>query len=128
MVWQNRLDTRYEVNMAEGQEGGSSISPDTFKTLSRVSIQYVPHCLTSRVAAVGIHEGVGHPLILLKSALLCHAAVYRAQLPTLLLPVGHGCLVYCHFLPTVKIHRKAGRQREREKERGGGQGVIIDRE
>lgn len=29
MVWQNRLDTCSEVNMAEGQEGGSSISPDT---------------------------------------------------------------------------------------------------
>lgn len=35
MDWQNRLDTRSEVNMAEGQEGGSSISLDTF---SRVSI------------------------------------------------------------------------------------------
>lgn len=73
---------------------------------------------------MGIQEGVGHPLILLKSALLCHAAVYGAQLPTLLLPVGHGCLVYCHLLPTVKMQREAGRQRDRERE---GQGVIIGR-
>ena len=63
---------------------------------------------------MGIHEGVGHPLILLESALLCHAAVQRAQLPTLLLPVGHGCLVYGHLLPTVERQREAGGQRGRE--------------
>lgn len=63
---------------------------------------------------MGIHERVGHPLILLKSALLCHAAVNRAQLPTLLLPVGHGCFVYCHLLPTVKMQREAGGEGERE--------------
>lgn len=78
---------------------------------------YVPRRLTSRVTAVGIHEGVGHPLILLKSALLRHAAVYGAQLPTLLLPVGHGRLVYCHLLPTVRVQREAGGQKEDRRRR-----------
>lgn len=75
---------------------------------------YVPRRLTSRVAAVGVHEGVRHPLVLLESALLRHAAVDGAQLATLLLPVGHGRLVYCHFFPTVGD--AAG---EREEERTG---------
>lgn len=64
MVWQNRLYTCLGVNMAEGQGGGSSFSAPICS-----------RCLTSSIAAVGIHEGVGHPLILLESALLCHAAV-----------------------------------------------------
>lgn len=72
--------------------------------------------LTSRVAAVGVHEGVGHPLVLLESALLRHAAVDGAQLATLLLPVGHGRLVYCHFFPTVRMQRE--REIEQERERG----------
>lgn len=82
-------------------------------------------CLTASVAPVGVHEGVGHPLVLLQSALLRHAAVQRAQLPTLLLPVGHGRLVDGHLLPTVQ------RQREvvgKDRETGGGQGVIIENE
>lgn len=71
MLPQNRLDTRLEVNMAEGQEGG-------ILHLSRHFSQeypYAPCCLTSSVATVGVHEGVGHPLVLLEGALLCHAAV-----------------------------------------------------
>lgn len=63
---------------------------------------------------MGIHEGVGHPLILLESALLCHAAIQRAQLPTLLLPVGHGCLVYGHLLPTVERQEERWEDRERQ--------------
>lgn len=74
---------------------------------------YVFRRLTSRGAAVGVHEGVGHPLILLQSALLRHAAVDGAQLATLLLPVGHGRLVYCHFFPTVGMRRESERERER---------------
>lgn len=59
---------------------------------------------------MGVHEGVGHPLILLQSALLRHAAVQRAQLPILLLPVGHGRLVYGHLLPAAELQteREAG--------------------
>lgn len=66
----------------------------------------VPGCLTSGVAAVGVHEGVGHPLVLLQGALLRHAAVHRAQLPALLLPVRHGRLVDGHLLSAVERQAK----------------------
>lgn len=69
---------------------------------------------------MGIHEGVSHPLILLESALLGHAAIQGAQLPTLLLPVGHGRLVYGHLLPAVE------RQAERWED-GERQGANTDR-
>lgn len=61
---------------------------------------------------MGVHEGVGHPLILLQRALLGHAAVQRAQLSTLFLPVGHGCLVDGHLLPAVEMQaeRREGRE------------------
>lgn len=67
---------------------------------------------------MGVHEGVGHPLILLQSALLRHAAVQRAQLPSLLLPVGHGRLVYGHLLPAVEMQGKEGER--------WGQGVVLN--
>lgn len=76
----------------------------------------VPDCLTSGVAAVGVHEGVGHPLILLQGALLRHAAVHRAQLPAFLLPVGHGGLVDGHLLSAVE--RQAERWEDRKPSRG----------
>lgn len=81
---------------------------------------YVPLGLTSRGAAVGVHEGVGHPLVLLQRALLRHAAVDGAQLATLLLPVGHGRLVYCHFFPTVGMQPECGERERtgREQEEG----------
>ena len=57
--------------------------------------------LTASVAAVGVHEGVRHLLVLLQGALVRHAAIQRAQLTTFLLTVGHGRLVDAHLLPTV---------------------------
>lgn len=52
---------------------------------------------------MAVHEGVGHPLVLMERALLCQTAVQRAQLLTLLLPVGHGCLIDDHLLPAVEV-------------------------
>lgn len=82
---------------------------------------YVFSCLTSRVAAVGVHEGVGHPFVLLERALLCHVAVQRAQLLTLLLSVGHGRLVDDHLLPAAEMtarRREDGEQQQRPAEKG----------
>lgn len=50
---------------------------------------------TARAAGVRIHEGEGHPFILLKGALVCEAALHGAHM-ALLLPVCDGRLIHVH--------------------------------
>lgn len=107
------------------REGGGLRLSRSLPFTKRGAPPYVPRRLTSRVAAVGVHEGVGHPLVLLESALLRHAAVDGAQLATLLLPVGHGRLVYCHFFPTVGD--AAGERERRGQEENRKQETIRNR-
>lgn len=76
-------------------------------------------CLTAGAAGVRIHEGKGHPFILLQSALVCETALHGAHM-ALLLPVGNGCLIHIHWFPihgnnTGEIVIDGERKREEEK-------------
>lgn len=53
---------------------------------------------TARAAGVRIHEGEGHPFILLQGALVCEAALHGAHM-ALLLPVGDGRLIHVPRFP-----------------------------
>lgn len=53
---------------------------------------------TACAAGVRIHEGEGHPFILLQGALVCEAALHGAHM-ALLLPVGDGRLIHVHRFP-----------------------------
>lgn len=54
---------------------------------------------TARAAGVRVHEGEGHPLVLLQGALVCEAALHGAHV-ALLLPVGDGRLVHVPRFPS----------------------------
>lgn len=56
---------------------------------------------TTRAAGVRIHEGEGHPFILLQGALVCEAALHGPHM-ALLLPVCDGRLIHVHRFPSYR--------------------------
>lgn len=62
---------------------------------------------TARAAGVRIHEGEGHPFILLQGALVCEAALHGAHM-ALLLPVCDGRLIHVHRFPSYGSRSESG--------------------
>lgn len=56
---------------------------------------------TAGAAGVRVHEGEGHPFILLQGALVCEAALHGAHM-ALLLPVCDGRLIHVHRFPSYR--------------------------
>lgn len=56
---------------------------------------------TARAAGVRIHEGEGHPFVLLQGALVCEAALHGAHM-ALLLSVCDWRLIHVHRFPSQR--------------------------
>lgn len=68
--------------------------------MQRRASQHAPDDISRTACATGvsIHEGKGHPFILLQGALICETALHGTQV-ALLLPVRYGRLVHVDRFP-----------------------------